>query len=93
MASPNDTSRITSIAKSAKIAFEESQLIDPSERFKALLELRKELESQQDAILQANDADMEVGSNSVSVWSILTRSDRLSTKGCKGRGPRRETFR
>ena len=53
-------SAATEIAKAAKAAFEASQLIDSTERVKALREIRKELEADKNAILAANRADMEV---------------------------------
>lgn len=48
------------IAKSAKEAFEASQLISAEERVQALHEIRNELEVSKDAILQANKLDMDV---------------------------------
>jgi glutamate-5-semialdehyde dehydrogenase len=50
------------IAKTARGAFEASQLIDTAERTRALHEIRKELEANKDAILQANGEDMTVRS-------------------------------
>lgn len=48
------------IAKAAKSAFESSQLIDSSERLKALRLLREELVQLKDAIQEANEVDMQV---------------------------------
>ena len=48
------------IAKAARAAFEASQLIDSAERTRALHEIRKELGTYKDAILQANGEDMTV---------------------------------
>jgi hypothetical protein len=48
------------VAKTARAAFEASQLIDPAERSHALHEIRKELEANKDSILQANGEDMMV---------------------------------
>ena len=48
------------MAKTARAAFEASQLIDSVERTRALHEIRKELEANKDAILQANGEDMTV---------------------------------
>jgi glutamate-5-semialdehyde dehydrogenase len=46
------------IAQTAKAAFEASQLVSAAERTRALLEIRKELEANKDAILKANGEDM-----------------------------------
>ncbi|KAG5636776.1 hypothetical protein H0H81_006890 [Sphagnurus paluster] len=46
------------IAKVAKAAFESSQLVAPSERVRALNEIRKELESRRTTILAANREDL-----------------------------------
>ncbi|KAH8989810.1 gamma-glutamyl phosphate reductase [Lactarius akahatsu] len=46
------------VAKTARAAFEASQLIDSAERTRALHEIRKELEANKDSILQANGEDM-----------------------------------
>ncbi|KAF8270836.1 gamma-glutamyl phosphate reductase [Lactarius quietus] len=46
------------VAKTARAAFEASQLIDSAERTRALHEIRKELEANKDAILQSNGEDM-----------------------------------
>ena len=48
------------VAKTARAAFEASQLIDSAERTLALHEIRKELEASKDTILQANGEDMMV---------------------------------
>lgn len=48
------------IAKSAKAAFEASQLIDSSERVQALHLIKGELEELKDEILAANKEDLEV---------------------------------
>ena len=47
-----------SIAKEAKAAFEASQLIDASERGKALSFIKDELELRKDDIRRANEIDM-----------------------------------
>lgn len=52
------------IAQTAKAAFDASQLAAPTERTRALLEIRKELETNRDAILRANGEDMAVRSRS-----------------------------
>ncbi|KAI8985715.1 gamma-glutamyl phosphate reductase [Trametes punicea] len=74
-----------SIARAAKTAFEASQLVPPSERIKALQEIRKELEAARDAILAANRADLEAAQKEVDVGrmsgSLLKRLD--LTKGDK----------
>ena len=49
-----------SIAKTAKAAFEASQLVSATERTRALHEIRTELEANKDAILKANSEDMAV---------------------------------
>ncbi|KAI9433530.1 gamma-glutamyl phosphate reductase [Lactarius indigo] len=46
------------VAKTARAAFEASQLIDSAERTRALHEIRKELEANKDSILLANGEDM-----------------------------------
>ncbi|KAI9448770.1 gamma-glutamyl phosphate reductase [Lactarius psammicola] len=46
------------VAKTARAAFEASQLIDSDERTRALHEIRKELEANKDSILHANSEDM-----------------------------------
>lgn len=48
------------IAQTAKAAFESSQLINATERTRALHEIRKELEANKDSILRANGEDMAV---------------------------------
>ncbi|KAH8103868.1 gamma-glutamyl phosphate reductase [Cristinia sonorae] len=53
------------IAKAAKAAFENSQLIPLSERVKALHEIRKELENAKEAILEANKRDLEAAQHDV----------------------------
>jgi len=49
------------VARAAKKAFECSGLITPEERSTALLAVGAELERHKDAILEANQKDMEVG--------------------------------
>jgi glutamate-5-semialdehyde dehydrogenase len=51
-----------SIAIAARRAFEDSQLVDPSERDVALDAIRRTLESARDDVLAANKQDMDVGS-------------------------------
>jgi len=48
------------IAKAAKLAFEESQLVLPSERIKALRAVRLQLERDKTEILAANVEDLKV---------------------------------
>lgn len=48
------------IAKAAKVAFEQSQLISSSERIAALHQIRIELEASKAEILAANKEDLEV---------------------------------
>jgi len=48
------------IARSAKAAFQESQLLPSSERINALLAIRKQLELQKSDILAANVEDLKV---------------------------------
>ena len=48
------------IAKSAKAAFQTSQLVPSAERVKALHEIHAELEAAMDDILAANQKDLEV---------------------------------
>jgi gamma-glutamyl phosphate reductase len=54
------SSSAETIAQTAKAAFEASQLVIPAERTRALHEIRKELEANKDAILNANSEDMAV---------------------------------
>ena len=51
------------IAKAAKLAFEASQLVEQSERVKALLTIRDELQARKKEILDANARDMEVNAD------------------------------
>ena len=60
MADTAFTQAAEQIAKSAKEAFEESQLIDPSERVLALKAIKNELESLRPEIYAANQADLQV---------------------------------
>ena len=53
-------SDVALIAKAAKAAFEESQLVDTSERVRALRAMKTELEALKDDIYAANKADLEV---------------------------------
>ncbi|KAI0759204.1 gamma-glutamyl phosphate reductase [Trametes elegans] len=73
------------IAKTAKTAFEASQLIPTSERLKALQEIRKELEVAKDSILAANRVDLEAAQKEVDAGrmssALLKRLD--LTKGDK----------
>ena len=48
------------IARSAKSAFQESQLLPSSERINALLAIRKQLELRKSEILAANVEDLKV---------------------------------
>ena len=50
------------IAKTAKEAFEASQLVQSSERLKALKAIQQELAHAKQAILAANAEDLKVGS-------------------------------
>ena len=56
----SENSKATEIAKAAKSAFEASQLVDSSERVKALSLIKSELEALRDEIQKANKEDMEV---------------------------------
>ena len=49
------------VARAAKKAFESSGLITSAERSAALVAVRTELERHKDAILEANQKDIEVG--------------------------------
>jgi len=53
------------IAKTAKAAFEESQLISSDERIKALLEIKNALELNKAEILEANEEDLAVFTSSL----------------------------
>lgn len=65
---PND------IARRAKAAFGASQLVEPSERIKALQSIKTELEVLKKDIYEANKADLEVFAslNTKSDLSVLT---------------------
>jgi gamma-glutamyl phosphate reductase len=67
------------IAKTAKAAFDASQLVGAAERTRALLEIRKELEVNRDSILRANGEDMAVRSLllplSLSLFKVQSKKD------------------
>ena len=71
------------IARSAKAAFQESQLLPSSERINALLAIRKQLEIRKSEILAANVEDLEV----CVLYNLffLVISDRTSILGCSSR--------
>lgn len=48
------------IAKAAKAAFEQSQLVSNEDRIKALRAIRQQLETQKDSIISANLEDLKV---------------------------------
>ena len=58
----------TKIAKAAKAAFEASQLIDTSERVKALHLIKSELEAVKEDIQRANKEDLEVRTHSSCIY-------------------------
>jgi glutamate-5-semialdehyde dehydrogenase len=60
--STSSASAAETIAKAAREAFEESQLVQVSERNVALKAIREVLESAKDEIISANQKDMEVRS-------------------------------
>lgn len=60
-------SQAEEIAKSARQAFEASQLVDGSERNAALRTIKAELSRSKDEILAANEKDMEVSMDCLSV--------------------------
>jgi len=55
------------IAKAAKAAFEESQLIPASERLTALQTIRYQLEAHKTDILAANAEDLKVGNPGIQI--------------------------
>ncbi|KAL0573437.1 glutamate-5-semialdehyde dehydrogenase [Marasmius crinis-equi] len=67
------------IAKAAKAAFEESQLISSDERVKALLEIKNTLEANKAEILRANEEDLAAAKQEVAQGrmseSLLKRLD------------------
>ena len=78
------------IAQTAEAAFEASQLVSPAERTRALLEIRKELEANRDAILRANSEDVAVRSH-LFLLKLRARdraADRCSRAARRGRGSR-----
>ena len=95
----NESSNPVDIAKRAKAAFETSQLIDSSERVKALHLIKDELELLKNEIQDANKADMEVSSFLLlgpdcpsflspsslhySFWSVDSVTNRLHKKKSK----------
>jgi hypothetical protein len=48
------------VAKAAKVAFEASQLLEATERIKALHSIREELEARKTEIFEANKQDLQV---------------------------------
>jgi glutamate-5-semialdehyde dehydrogenase len=60
--SSSSSNAAESIAIGARRAFEDSQLVDPSERDVALQAIRKTLEQARDQVLAANKQDMEASS-------------------------------
>ncbi|KAK6903930.1 glutamate-5-semialdehyde dehydrogenase [Kwoniella mangroviensis CBS 10435] len=72
------------IAKAARTAFEQSQLVDVSERDLALRAIREVLEEKKDEVLKANKADMEAAEGLLSQGklskSLVSRLD-LSRPG------------
>ena len=75
------TSDAQDIAKAAKLAFEESQLISSSDRINALHEIRKELEANKVAIFEANIQDLGVRSVAVVFrWKLITASRQRKLK-------------
>ncbi|TFK51897.1 gamma-glutamyl phosphate reductase [Heliocybe sulcata] len=74
-----DNSSAVTIAKAARSAFESSQLLPPLERVTALQEIKKELEASKDAILAANQKDIELAQVEVDAGrmsgSLLKRLD------------------
>ncbi len=65
------------IAKDARTAFEESQLIDPLVRDAALEAIREVLSSSRDEVLAANQKDMDVGT----LLSLILYQPRLYATG------------
>lgn len=67
------------IAKAAKTAFQDSQIIPSSERVNALYEIRKSLEANKAEIIKANEEDLKVGAdlwNWVVTDSVQSRQQR-----------------
>ena len=60
------------IARSAKAAFQESQLLPSSERINALLAIRKHLELQKTDILAANVEDLKVCATFFFFFKLVT---------------------
>ena len=71
------------IAKSAKAAFQASQLLPSSERINALLAIRKQLELRKSDILAANVEDLKVCVCGYITSFFLVMSDK--TVGCSSR--------
>lgn len=64
----SSTSPAETIAKAAREAFEASQLVDAERRNDALRSIRDVLQENKDAVLAANEKDMEV--SSAVVWAV-----------------------
>lgn len=60
------------VAKSARSAYEASQLIDSSERDLALERIRALLEQNRDAVLEANQKDLDVRRPSLFISHVGT---------------------
>lgn len=73
------------IARTAKAAFQVSQLLPSSERINALLAIRKRLELQKSEILAANVEDLKVRVL-YNLFFFFVMSDRTSVLGCSSRG-------
>ncbi|KAG8836516.1 Glutamate 5-kinase [Serendipita sp. 400] len=58
------------IAKSARVAFEASQLLTPEQRSNALLTVREELERRKDEVLEANKKDMIAAEEQVAAGKL-----------------------
>jgi len=71
IASSSSSSTAEVIARSAREAFEASQLIDVSERDVALKAIREILKTSKDEVLSANKQDMEVCTSYISSLTEL----------------------
>lgn len=67
----SSTSLAETIAKAAREAFEASQLVDAERRNDALRSIRDVLQENKDAVLAANEKDMEV--SSAVVWAVQAK--------------------
>lgn len=67
------------IAKASKSAFEASQLVDPSERVKALQIVHDALGASKDEIFEANRKDVQVSSRPIPIRELYEQAANISS--------------